>query len=137
MLEHYSHIRIDAKRQALDALDVHRGRVLPEAGSGGDPQDPAIEAIIEVAESVTSQSRHSLVLRGSPPHGTLLIPLEPAPQRWCRAGDPAGEMSEWLKEHAWKLLWRCAMACCGFRLPLRSQPVNGDRVYSIDRRKPQ
>jgi hypothetical protein len=31
MLEHYSHIRIDAKRQALDALDVHRGRV--ERGS--------------------------------------------------------------------------------------------------------
>ena len=33
MLEHYSHIRIDAKRQALDALDVQRGRVLPEAAT--------------------------------------------------------------------------------------------------------
>ena len=32
MLEHYSHIRIDAKRQALDALDVQRGRVLPVSG---------------------------------------------------------------------------------------------------------
>lgn len=26
MLEHYSHIRIDAKRQALDALDEQRKR---------------------------------------------------------------------------------------------------------------
>ena len=77
MLEHYSHIRIDAKRQALDALDVQRGRVLPEAGNGGAPEsgDAEIEAIIEVPESVTSQSRHSLVLQGSPPSGKLLIPL--------------------------------------------------------------
>src|SRR5258708_1945054 len=73
MLERYSHIRIDAKRQALDALDVQRGRVLPEAGNGNG--DPKIDAIIEVPESVTSQSRHSLTLSGSPPHGKLLIPL--------------------------------------------------------------
>jgi len=38
MLEHYSHIRLDAKRQALDALDVQRGRVLPKAGNGGDSE---------------------------------------------------------------------------------------------------
>jgi hypothetical protein len=132
MLEHYSHIRIDAKCQALDALDVQRGRVLPEAGDGGDPtseipcvageasrervaangaapsgaepspvtsafrrapdgavrgQDPprcgntsefssSIDAIVDVPESVTSQSRHSLVLQGSPPSGKLLIPFE-------------------------------------------------------------
>ena len=75
MLEHYSHIRIDAKRQALDALDVQRGRVLPEAGNGNSG-DPKIEAIIEVPESVTSQSRHSLTLSGSPPSGKLLIPFE-------------------------------------------------------------
>ena len=75
MLEHYSHIRIDAKRQALDALDVQRGRVLPQAGNGNGG-DPEIEAIIEVPESVTSQSRHSLTLSGSPPHGKLLIPFE-------------------------------------------------------------
>ena len=77
MLEHYSHIRIDAKRQALDALDVQRGRVLPEAGNGngGDPQNAEIKAIIDVPESVTSQSRHSLTLSGSPPRGKLLIPL--------------------------------------------------------------
>ena len=36
-LEHYSHIRIDAKRQALDALDVQCDRVLPEAGNAHHP----------------------------------------------------------------------------------------------------
>ena len=82
MLEHYSHIRIDAKRQALDALDVQRGRVLPLTGSGtgngadADGGDAQIEAIIEVPDSVTSQSRHSLLLQGSPPSGKLLIPFE-------------------------------------------------------------
>jgi integrase len=77
MLEHYSHIRIDAKRQALDALDLQRGRVLPEArnGNGGDPQNADIKTIIDVPDSVTSQSRHSLTLSGSPPRGKLLIPL--------------------------------------------------------------
>ena len=75
MLEHYSHIRIDAKRQALDALDVQRGRVLPDAGNGGDPQNAEIKAVIDVPESVTSQSRHSLLLQGSPPSGKLLIPF--------------------------------------------------------------
>jgi hypothetical protein len=81
MLEHYSHIRIDAKRQALDALDVQRGRVLPVTGdgngNGADPEsaDAEIEAVIEVPDSVTSQSRHSLLLQGSPPSGKLLIPL--------------------------------------------------------------
>ena len=80
MLEHYSHIRIDAKRQALDALDVQRGRVLPGAangnGSGAENADAEIDATIEVPDSVTSQSRHSLTLSGSPPHGKLLIPFE-------------------------------------------------------------
>jgi hypothetical protein len=77
MLEHYSHIRIDAKRQALDALDVQRGRVLRGTGNGndGDPQNAELKAIIEVPDSVTSQSRHSLLLQGSPPSGKLLIPL--------------------------------------------------------------
>ena len=75
MLEHYSHIRIDAKRQALDALDAQRGRVLPANGNGNGPQNDEIKAIIDVPESVTSQSRHSLTLSGSPPHGKLLIPL--------------------------------------------------------------
>ena len=39
-------------------------------------EDPPDKAIIDVSESVTSQSRHSLVLSGSPPHGKLLIPFE-------------------------------------------------------------
>jgi hypothetical protein len=56
MLEHYSHIRIDAKRLALDALDEQRGRVLPEANGGDDHE---IETIIETGENlnvtVTSQ----------------------------------------------------------------------------------
>ncbi len=34
-----------------------------------------IPAIVEVSDDLTSQSRHSLVLRGSPPAGKLLIPL--------------------------------------------------------------
>jgi len=45
MLEHDSHIRIDAKRQALDTLNVQRGRVLPDPGNGNGG-DPEIEAII-------------------------------------------------------------------------------------------
>jgi hypothetical protein len=46
---------------ALDALDVQRGRVLPEAGNGNrsDPQNTEIQAIIDVPEkrhvTVTSQ----------------------------------------------------------------------------------
>ena len=80
MLEHYSHIRIDAKRQALDALDAARRG---EAGNGnaangnGEAADAAeIETIVEVADDLTSQSRHSLLLSGSPPSGKLLVPLE-------------------------------------------------------------
>ena len=97
MLEHYSHIRIDAKRQALDALDVQRGRVLPEAGNGnGNGGDPKIEAIIEVPESVTSQSRHSLTLSGSPPSGKLLIPFE---RRDVRVVEGARLESEAVQRH--------------------------------------
>ena len=73
MLEHYSHIRLDARRQALDALDAQRerGRVEPDSA-----EQPEIDTIIEVGDGLTSQSRHSLLLSGSPPHGRLLIPLE-------------------------------------------------------------
>jgi hypothetical protein len=35
-----------------------------------------IDAVVEVSDAVTSQSRHSLRLSGSPPSGKLLIPLE-------------------------------------------------------------
>jgi hypothetical protein len=45
-------------------------------GNGGEPQNAEIKAIIDVPESVTSQSRHSLTLSGSPPSGKLLIPFE-------------------------------------------------------------
>jgi hypothetical protein len=73
MLEHYSHIRIDAKRQALDALDdVRRAE---SNGNGKPANDNEIATIVEVADDLTSQSRHSLLLQGSPPSGKLLIPL--------------------------------------------------------------
>src|ERR671919_288054 len=80
MLEHYSHIRIDAKRQALDALDTARrgeaGNGSAGNGNGEAANGAEIEAVIDVSDELTSQSRHSLLLSGSPPHGKLLIPLE-------------------------------------------------------------
>ena len=72
-LEHHSHIPIDAKRVALDALDVQRSRVLPVANNGHGPET---EPIVEISDELPSQSRHSLTLSGSPPHGKLLIPFE-------------------------------------------------------------
>jgi hypothetical protein len=75
MLEHCSHIRIDAKRQALDALDEARGAAAGNGnGNQSEADDAAIEAVVEVSDDPTSQSRHSLVLRESPPAGKLLIP---------------------------------------------------------------
>ena len=83
MPEHYSHIRIDAKRQALDALDAAR-RKTAENGNGDrdsskgnedGPDEGGIDALVEVSDELTSQSRHSLLLSGSPPSGKLLIPL--------------------------------------------------------------
>src|SRR5688572_24554642 len=82
MLEHYSHIRIDAKRQALDALDAARRNSAPNGGGDGSknnreaPDEGDIDALVEVSDGFTSQSRHSLRLSGSPPSGKLLIPLE-------------------------------------------------------------
>jgi hypothetical protein len=84
MLEHYSHIRIDAKRQALDALDAARRGAAPNGdedgnngkGVGEAPDEGGIDALVEVSDELTSQSRHSLRLSGSPPSGKLLIPLE-------------------------------------------------------------
>jgi hypothetical protein len=77
MLEHYSHIRIDAKRQALDALDAARRSTAHNGDGNGDggANQTEIPAIVEVADDLTSQSRHSLLLQGSPPSGKLLIPL--------------------------------------------------------------
>ena len=84
MLEHYSHIRIDAKRQALDALDAARRSGAPNGDGDGNkskgkehaPDEGGIDALVEMPDEFTSQSRHSLRLSGSPPHGKLLIPLE-------------------------------------------------------------
>ena len=77
MREHYSHIRIDAKRQALDALDAARRATAHNGDGNGDgANETEIQTVVEVGDDLTSQSRHSLVLRGSPPAGKLLIPLE-------------------------------------------------------------
>jgi hypothetical protein len=77
LLEHYSYIRIDAKRQALGALDAARRSTAHNGdGNGDDANQTEIPAIVEVAGDLTSQSRHSLLLQGSPPSGKLLIPLE-------------------------------------------------------------
>src|SRR5689334_11975674 len=82
MLEHYSHIRIDAKRRARDALDAARRKAAPKGDGDGSKtngeasDEGGIDALVEVSDDLTSQSRHSLVLRGSPPAGKLLIPLE-------------------------------------------------------------
>jgi hypothetical protein len=99
MLEHYSHIRIDAKRKALDALDAARCKTAPNGtgngqgdsskGNGDGPDEGGIDALVEVSDDHTSQSRHSLRLSGSPPHGKLLIPTK---RRDVRV----------VKEHAWK-----------------------------------
>src|SRR5687767_15490744 len=51
-------------------------------------------------------------------HAKLLIPLNPHPYAHKpRVGDPVGEMSEWLKEHAWK-------ACVGETLPWVRIPLS-------------
>jgi hypothetical protein len=72
MLEHYSHIRIDAKRQALDALDAAR-RAAAGNGNGDSAKEAVIEAVVEMPDEPTSQSRHSLRLSGPPPSGKLLL----------------------------------------------------------------
>jgi hypothetical protein len=76
MLEHSSHIRIEANGQALDALDAARRSMAHNGDASGDDADQAeIPAIVEVIDDLTSQSPHSLLLRGSAPAGKLLIPL--------------------------------------------------------------
>ncbi len=116
VLEHYSHIRIDAKRQALDALDKLRRGGDSANGNGKPANEAEIETIVEVADDLTSQSRHSLLLQGSPPSGKLLIPLERRDVRVvvllrgfaASAGHLAIARTELMrerrrmKEHAWK-----------------------------------
>ncbi len=68
MLEHYSHIRIDAKRVALDALDAARRTPTNGGGGAGERENGAeIPAIVNVGDALTSQSRHSLTLSGDLP----------------------------------------------------------------------
>jgi integrase len=55
MLEHYSHIRIDAKRQALDALDNLRRSGDGAYGNEKPENDAEIATIVEVADDLTSQ----------------------------------------------------------------------------------
>lgn len=70
MLEHCSHIRIDAKRQALDALDESRRDAHNSGGTsrdadadrnGDSPETPKngveIPLLVALSESLTSQSR--------------------------------------------------------------------------------
>ncbi|HXH24234.1 MAG TPA: hypothetical protein VNI78_03230, partial [Vicinamibacterales bacterium] len=54
------------------------------------PDEGGIDALVEVSDELTSQSRHSLRLSGSPPHGKLLIPPETAPTRTERASGTPG-----------------------------------------------
>src|SRR5687767_11695381 len=57
-------------------------------------------------------------------HAKLLIPLNPHPYAHKpRVGDPVGEMSEWLKEHAWK-------ACVGETLPWVRIPLSPPNFFT-------
>ena len=70
MLEHHSHIRIDAKRQALDARDAAR-RTEAGNGNGNGYNEAGIETVVEVPDELTSPSAVERVSAGK-----LLIPLE-------------------------------------------------------------
>ena len=102
MLEHYSHIRIDAKRQALDALDNLRRGSHGANGNGKPANDAEIETIVEVAADVTSQAHHRLLLSGSPPSGKLLIPLARRDVRvveGARLESHSGELHRTIPKH--------------------------------------
>ena len=72
MLEQYSHVRIDAKRKALDALDVmHAG----ERAANAEVLEPAADAQPMAVAASTSQSTSQSVWLGSIDRGKLLIPL--------------------------------------------------------------
>ncbi|MEO8451895.1 MAG: tyrosine-type recombinase/integrase [Gemmatimonadota bacterium] len=95
MLEHYSHIRIDAKRQALDALDAARRRAdsdgtIEDAKREGndEEQNPAPDRrempIAVTFRDGTSQFTSQSALVGSPPSARLVVPLTSE-----RGGQPA------------------------------------------------
>jgi hypothetical protein len=55
MLEHYSHIRIDAKRQTLDALDAARRSTAHNGDGNGDGANQTeIPSVVEVSDDLTS-----------------------------------------------------------------------------------
>jgi hypothetical protein len=55
MLEHYSHIGIDPKRQALDALDAARRSTAHDGdGTGDGANQTEIPAVVEVSNDLTS-----------------------------------------------------------------------------------
>ena len=58
--------------------------------------------IVEVSDDLTSQSRQSLLLQGSPPSGKLLIPLERRDGRvveGARLENESGERHQVLPKH--------------------------------------
>jgi hypothetical protein len=55
MLKHYSHIRIDARRQALDAAQADRDGHEWRRPAGRRRVPPSLAAALEVRESATSQ----------------------------------------------------------------------------------
>jgi hypothetical protein len=65
MLEHYSHVRIDAKRQALDALDAARRNAASNGNGDGDTrkgnQETADEGESTPSSRCRTRSRHSHV----------------------------------------------------------------------------
>src|SRR4030095_5017140 len=78
MLEHYSHVRIEAKRKALEALDQQRQNDQQQSdqsgGAGEDQAPPAVNQPRQIAAS-TSQAPSQSVWAGSVERGKLLIPL--------------------------------------------------------------
>ena len=74
------------------------GEAAIQKGNGKPANDAEIETIVEVADDLTSQSRHSLLLQGSPPSGKLSIPLERGargrkrgPEEPPRSGGPSAQ----------------------------------------------
>jgi hypothetical protein len=57
MLEHYSYIRIDAKRQALDAPDAGRRVTAHDGrGTGDGTHQTEVQTVVDVADDLTSPS---------------------------------------------------------------------------------
>ena len=98
MLEHYSHVRLEAKRQGLEAPERTAGR----AGLSRRPdtnRDDSVGRMPYVTKNVT---------------GVIAQPMRiPVTYR----EHSCGEMSERLKEHAWK-------ACVGVTLPWVRIPLS-------------